>query len=660
MGIKSKMKILILQPWISYRGAESVSVNFCYWLNKLGHQAKIAAIFIDWERLPDKGDKIEYILPPRALSEICKKSRFFLFILGPALLFWITLKQIKKIEVLNPHNLPSVWIASILGKLFSKTVVWTAHGVPQSVSWRDKRSLFEYLVWKISSGEIDRWLVRKVDLIVAVSKKVAKDVEKRYARDSVIIHPGVIKTRGKVSTLSNRLIALRKKHQLLLLQVGNLHLQKRQFITLDVVKKLNSTGINTAVIFVGGGPDKNKLKVESGKLKLGSKVYFAGFVPQEKIGAYYAFCDLNLLPSVAESFPATPPEALLHGKMSVVSSETGTSEVISDFVLVAKPNARDFTDKINQFVKRRKYYEGKAKKGKEFILESLTWERYCQRFVASIDEPEDIEILPSIYDKNYFKVHHESPASKTLIKERKVKFNRALKLARIKPGLKILDLGCGNGEEAVRLARAGLQVWGVDYSKDAISLARERRGKQPKEIARKLHFSLADAKELKFSSDFFDRCICLDVFEHIYPKTLERVITEIKRVMKPGGLVVVKTTPNRLFYYPFLFMGKKIFGINKLESEGYHINISDYFRLKKILMKIGPMVTIDVVNDGHRFFSSRISRLKLPGWGVVAIRMVDFLHENPVSEAIILSTPLKLFLAHDLWGVVDVNKEKEK
>jgi len=42
----------------------------------------------------------------------------------------------------------------------------------------------------------------------------------------------------------------------------------------------------------------------------------------------------------------------------------------------------------------------------------------------------------------------------------------------------------------------------------------------------------------------------------------------------------------------------------------------------------------------------------IPGWVKFAAKLVDYLFENPISEKIILLSPLKIFLAHDLWAVV--------
>ena len=52
-----------------------------------------------------------------------------------------------------------------------------------------------------------------------------------------------------------------------------------------------------------------------------------------------------------------------------------------------------------------------------------------------------------------------------------------LAFAQAKPGIAVLDVGCGTGFTSLALARAGAKVTGVDISKPMLGLARERAAK---------------------------------------------------------------------------------------------------------------------------------------------------------------------------------------
>ena len=270
------------------------------------------------------------------------------------------------------------------------------------------------------------------------------------------------------------------------------------------------------------------------------------------------------------------------------------------------------------------------------------------------------DVSTKIYNKEYYRAHYQEE-NKYLRKERERRLKRAIDLLDISPGTKVLDLGCGDGEFSFRLAGMGALVWGIDYSRDAIDLAREKWKKLDKKLAKRVHFLKMDASHLVFSENFFDRIISIDVFEHVYPKKLKSVLDEVRRVIKSRGVIVIETSPNAYLLNPISFVAKKILGKDRFEYEGYHVNIFNYFKFTKLLKNLPGKVEVKLKNDGHRFFSSRLHGLEeIPTMAKNLAKIFDFLHENPISEKIILSTPLRVFLAHDLWGVVHIDKKSFK
>ena len=92
-------------------------------------------------------------------------------------------------------------------------------------------------------------------------------------------------------------------------------------------------------------------------------------------------------------------------------------------------------------------------------------------------------------------------------------------------GLRVLDLGCGKGRFARRLADEGALVVGLDLSSamlaSASGLARVR----------------ASARRLPLASDAFDAVVAVEVFEHL--PALGAVLAEARRVLRPGGALAV-------------------------------------------------------------------------------------------------------------------------
>lgn len=91
---------------------------------------------------------------------------------------------------------------------------------------------------------------------------------------------------------------------------------------------------------------------------------------------------------------------------------------------------------------------------------------------------------------------------------------------------RVLDIGIGAGPLAKRMAKKGAQVYGVDLSRPLLRRAR-RRGAIPVQ---------AVGQRMPFKSKSFDSAISIDVIGHV--RKPGPLIAEMKRVLKPGGMMV--------------------------------------------------------------------------------------------------------------------------
>jgi len=102
-------------------------------------------------------------------------------------------------------------------------------------------------------------------------------------------------------------------------------------------------------------------------------------------------------------------------------------------------------------------------------------------------------------------------------------------------GKRVLDLGCGGGFMAEALARRGALVTGIDPSPGAIDIAWKHAETSGLAIA----YAIGTGESLNLADRSFDIVLCVDVLEHV--EDLDRVIAEIGRVLKPGGLFLFDT-----------------------------------------------------------------------------------------------------------------------
>jgi ubiquinone/menaquinone biosynthesis C-methylase UbiE len=113
---------------------------------------------------------------------------------------------------------------------------------------------------------------------------------------------------------------------------------------------------------------------------------------------------------------------------------------------------------------------------------------------------------------------------------------------------KILDIGCGPGIYAKDLLERGWEVWGIDLSPKMIEVAAQSISDVPEPDRQRAHFSVGQVDALTFDAEFFDAVICIGVLSYV--ESLENSLSEISRVLKPGGRAVLQLS-NKISPFEF-------------------------------------------------------------------------------------------------------------
>lgn len=153
----------------------------------------------------------------------------------------------------------------------------------------------------------------------------------------------------------------------------------------------------------------------------------------------------------------------------------------------------------------------------------------------------------------------------------------------LKPGDKVLDLGCGEGRHAISACLIeGIFSVGIDLSRRDLKTALGRYKEGGFKVASKskdrqagMLLSVATGDLLPFADNTFDKVICSEVLEHI--ENYESVLQEIERVIKTDGKLAV-SVPR---FWPEWICWKLSAGYHQVE--GGHIRI---FRTKQLVNSI--------------------------------------------------------------------------
>jgi ubiquinone/menaquinone biosynthesis C-methylase UbiE len=100
-------------------------------------------------------------------------------------------------------------------------------------------------------------------------------------------------------------------------------------------------------------------------------------------------------------------------------------------------------------------------------------------------------------------------------------------------GLRVLDVGCGQGIDLCEYALAGARVTGIDLTPRHVELARQHLG----ELGLQGTVVLGDAEDLPFPDQTFDRVSSNGVLHHT--PDMPAALREIHRVLRPGGRATV-------------------------------------------------------------------------------------------------------------------------
>lgn len=191
----------------------------------------------------------------------------------------------------------------------------------------------------------------------------------------------------------------------------------------------------------------------------------------------------------------------------------------------------------------------------------------------------------------------------------------------VKIGDKVLDLGCGNGRLRLMFKDVKIEYIGIDNNQKLLELA---EGNNEFDLENQ-KFVIGEMYNLPFADNSFDIIYCIAAFHHLPGEKLRlQTLSEIKRVLKPGGQLVM-TNWNRwnkqYIKYIIKYAWLKIIGKNKMDFKDILVpwknkKVERYYHvftlgeLKKLVDKSGLNYVDGFLSFWHQDKRSRLNYLK--------------------------------------------------
>ncbi len=228
-------------------------------------------------------------------------------------IFLISLIRARPKFILSTEYGPHTFLALLAARLIgSQGLIFKEHADCAGLS--SHRLLYRKLLTSLAQGT------------VVNTDAARRDVESLLGADPARVHqvPLLVPPMTNQLTQADPSLALTGARPVFLF-VGRLVEQKNVSALLEASSLLRREGLSFSVWIVGDGPCSSALAQQARDLGLGDTANFAGPVPYDAIGHFYAFSDVFVMPSFRDYRSVAVLEAMRFGKPIIDSSNDGNS-----------------------------------------------------------------------------------------------------------------------------------------------------------------------------------------------------------------------------------------------------------------------------------------------------------------------------------------------
>ena len=238
----------------------------------------------------------------------------------------------EKFDVIHAHDWTTIPAALLLKKATGKPIIFHVH-----ITELDKTG---GMGGHDEVFKIEKLGFEKADILIAVSNFVKNRLVKDYGinpdKIQVVHNGGISDLRQSLVSTSTLLPGTR-----VVMFAGRMTLQKGPEYFLHAARRVLEHEPNTVFLMIGSGDMLPKMMTLANDLGIGRNVLFHGEYTRDEADNFFERADVFVMPSVSEPFGIVPLEAVSKGTPTIISNQSGISEVLINSLKV------DFWDTDN-------------------------------------------------------------------------------------------------------------------------------------------------------------------------------------------------------------------------------------------------------------------------------------------------------------------------
>ncbi len=242
-------------------------------------------------------------------------------------------------DLIHAHDWTS-YLAGVAAKIASgKPLILHVHATSYDQAASDK---VDPTIYKIEHDSF-----RQADKVVTVSNFTRDIIVRKHGVDPKkveVIHNGcdTCEPPRHAATLTD----LKAQGKKIILYHGRITIQKGVDYFIKAARRVVDVDPNVVFVISGWGDMTNQIIEQVGAMSLSKNVIFAGALWEEERDRMYQSVDLVVMPSVSEPFGLVPLEALQHNTASLISKQSGVSEILTHVLKVDFWDVDEMANKI--------------------------------------------------------------------------------------------------------------------------------------------------------------------------------------------------------------------------------------------------------------------------------------------------------------------------